>query len=123
MRDTRGFTLIEVIIAMVILMSVIAAMATATGRFVSSVAEDDVRAAAVQLADDRIETVEMDPDYGGLDSTYIETETNFPTLMGFTRQTQITRVTANGQNHRVVTVTVNGPGLPSPTRRTTTVAP
>lgn len=123
MRDSRGFTLIEVIIAMVILLTVIAAMTTATGSFVRSMSEDDLRGAAVQLADDRIQTVMMDPDYGGLDTMYVGTENAFPTLAGFTRQTQITRITANGQNHKVLTVTVNGPGLRSPVRRTSTVAP
>jgi prepilin-type N-terminal cleavage/methylation domain-containing protein len=123
MRDTRGFTLIEVIIAMVILLTVIAAMTTATGGFVRGVAEDDYRSAAVQLADDRIETVMMDPDYAALEATYEGTETNFPTLAGFSRETEITLVTSSGQNHKVVTVEVTGPGLPSPVRRTTVVAP
>jgi prepilin-type N-terminal cleavage/methylation domain-containing protein len=122
MRDTRGFTLIEVIIAMVILMSVIAAMATATGGFVRSVAEDDVRAAAVQLADDRIQAIEMDPNYAGF-GAYAVTENAFPTLPGFTRTTTVNRITANSQDHTVITVVVNGPGLLRPVERTTTVAP
>jgi prepilin-type N-terminal cleavage/methylation domain-containing protein len=122
MRDRRGFTLIEVIIAMVILLTVISAMATATGGFVRSVAEDDLRAAAVQLADDRIQAIEMDPDYNNF-GAYAVTENNFPTLAGFTRVTRITRITAGGQDHTVVSVVVNGPGLVRPVQRTTTVAP
>jgi prepilin-type N-terminal cleavage/methylation domain-containing protein len=123
MRDTRGFTLIEVIIAMVILLAVVAAMATATGGFVRSAAEDDLRAAATQLADDRIQTIMMDPDFPGLDSTYVRTESGFPTLTGYTRVTTLRRVTASSQNHKVFTVVVNGPGLRTPVTRTTTVAP
>jgi prepilin-type N-terminal cleavage/methylation domain-containing protein len=95
MRDRRGFTLIEVIIAMVILLTVISAMATATGGFVRSVAEDDLRAAAVQLADDRIQAIEMDPDYNNF-GAYAVTENNFPTLAGFIRVTRIIRITAGG---------------------------
>jgi prepilin-type N-terminal cleavage/methylation domain-containing protein len=122
MRDTRGFTLIEVIIAMVILMSVIAAMATATGGFVRSVAEDDRRAAAVQLADDRLQLIQIDPNYTGF-GAYAATENNFPSLPGFTRTTSVTRVTANNEDYTTITVVVNGPGLLRPVTRTTTVAP
>lgn len=122
MRDTRGFTLIEVIIAMVILLVVISAMATATGGFVRDVAQDDLRAAAIQLADDRIQTIQMDVNYDAL-GAYATTETAFATLTGFSRTTRVTPVTANGQRHSVVTVTVTGPGLQVPITRTTTVAP
>jgi prepilin-type N-terminal cleavage/methylation domain-containing protein len=122
MRDNRGFTLIEVIIAMVILLTVIAAMATATGGFVRSVSEDDYRAAATQLADDRIQAIEMDPNYNGLNA-YAVTENAFPTLAGYSRTTRVTVVNAGGQNHTIITVTVNGPGLVRPVTRTTTVAP
>jgi prepilin-type N-terminal cleavage/methylation domain-containing protein len=122
MRDHRGFTLIEVIIAMVILLTVIAAMATATGGFVRSVSEDDYRAAAVQLADDRIQAIEMDPNYNGL-GAYAVVENAFPTLVGYTRTTSVNRITANGQNHTIVSVVVNGPGLVRPVERTTTIAP
>ena len=122
MRDTRGFTLIEVIIAMVILLLVISAMATATGGFVRDVAQDDLRAAAIQLADDRIQTIQMDVNYDAL-GAYAVTENNFPTLAGYTRTTSLSAVTANGQRHTTVTVVVTGPGLQIPVQRTTTVAP
>jgi prepilin-type N-terminal cleavage/methylation domain-containing protein len=122
MRDTRGFTLIEVIIAMVILLSVIAAMATATGGFVRDVAQDDLRAAAIQLADDRIQTIQMEVNYDAL-GPYAGTENAFPTLPGYARTTTLAAVTANGQRHTIVTVVVTGPGLQVPVRRTTTVAP
>jgi prepilin-type N-terminal cleavage/methylation domain-containing protein len=122
MRDTRGFTLIEVIIAMVILLAVVSAMATATGGFVRSVAEDDLRAAATQLADDRIQSIEMDPNYAGL-AAYAVTENNFPTLAGYTRTTRVNVVNNNDQNHTIVSVVVNGPGLVRPVERTTTIAP
>jgi hypothetical protein len=64
----------------------------------------------------------MDPDYNNF-GAYAVTENNFPTLAGFTRVTRITRITAGGQDHTVVSVVVNGPGLVRPVQRTTTVAP
>lgn len=124
MRDARGFTLIEVVIAMVILLALVAGLASATGGFVRSVAEDDVRAAAVQLADDRIQTILMEPAYDGLDA-YAGTESSLPALPGYTRTTLVTRVGGPDQpvDYRTVTVTVAGPALPTPVERTGTVAP
>lgn len=117
----RGFTLIEIIAALVILMVVITGLATVTGRFVRTVSEADQNAAAVQLAQDRIQTVQMDPDYGGLDTMYVGTESSFPTLTGYTRETQIQRV-GGTNDYKIITVIVNGPGLRQPVERTTTVA-
>ena len=88
----RGFTLIEVIAALVLLMIVVTGLATVTGRFVRTVSQTELQVAAAQLAQDRIQIIQMDPNYGGLDTAYVGVESSFPTLTGFTRQTQITRV-------------------------------
>jgi len=124
MTDKRGFTLIEIMIALVILALVVLGMATSTGRFIRVVAESDWQVAAIQLADDRIQTVLMDPNYAGLDTTYTATESSFPTLTGFVRTTTISQVGGVGQttNHKRIVVTVTGPGLSSPVKRSATVA-
>src|SRR5262245_48496162 len=122
MRNQRGFTLIEVLVALVILTVVIMGVASATGQFVHVVATSDRQTAAIQLVEDRIELIQMDPNYAGLDTTYVATEGGFPTLPGFKRVTQITRVTGSGQDHKKVTVTVTGPGLTAPIKRTVTKA-
>lgn len=122
MRDQRGFTLIEVLVALVILTVAIMGIASATGQFMHVVATSDRQTAAIQLAEDRIELIQMDPNYGGLDTTYSATESSFPTLPGFTRATTIVRITGSGQDHKKITVTVNGPGLRAPVNRTVTRA-
>ena len=98
MTDRRGFTLIEVMIALVILVLVVLGMATSTGRFMRVVAESDMQVAAIQLADDRIQTVLMDPNYGGIDTTYVGSESSFPTLTGFVRTTVVTLVGGVGHH-------------------------
>jgi len=120
----RGFTLIEIMIALVILALVVLGMATSTGRFMRVVAESDLQVAAIQLADDRIQTVLMDPNFAGLDTAYAGTESNFATLPGFSRSTVITLVGGSGQSthHKRIVVTVTGPGLPQPVKRSATVA-
>ncbi len=124
MTDRRGFTLIEVMIALVILVLVVLGMATSTGRFMRVVAESDMQVAAIQLADDRIQTVLMDPNYGGIDTTYAGSESSFPTLTGFVRTTVVMQVGGVGQttNHKRIVVTVTGPGLSNPVKRSATVA-
>jgi Tfp pilus assembly protein PilV len=116
--------MIEIMIALVILMIVVLGMATSTGRFIRQVADSDLQVAAIQLADDRVQTVLMDPDYNGLDTLYAGTETGFATLNGFSRETVIQLVGGLGQstNHKRIVVTVTGPGLANPVKRSATVA-
>lgn len=120
----RGFTMVEIMIALVILGAVVLGMATSTGRFMRQVSESDLENAALQLAEDRIQLVVLDPNYDGLETAYAGTETDFPTLEGFTRETMVTHVGGRGRavNHKRIMVTVNGPGLDRPLQRSATVA-
>ena len=124
MGRRRGFTMIEIMIALVILMIVVLGMATSTGRFIRQVSDSDLQVAAIHLADDRVQTVLMDPDYNGLDTLYAGTETGFATLNGFSRETVIQLIGGMGQptNHKRIVVTVTGPGLANPVKRSATVA-
>lgn len=124
MRSSGGFTLIEIMIALVILTVVVLGLATATAQVVHVVTLSDRNAAAIQLADSRIEEVQMSPDYNGLESLFAGTESSFPDLPGYVRETKIQRVGGVGQNHdyKKITVTVTGPGVSDPVARTVTVA-
>jgi prepilin-type N-terminal cleavage/methylation domain-containing protein len=123
MQNERGFTLIEVMMALVIMTAVLLAMGGVTASFVHQVAVADRNTAALQLADARIEAIQTDPYYAGLDTAYAGTESDFPTLPGYTRTTTILAVGGAGQavNYKKVTVTVAGPGLAQPVARTITV--
>ncbi len=124
MRTKNGFTLIEVMIAMVIMSSVLLAMVAATSSLIHVVTVADRNSSALQLVDSRIERIQMDPGYASLDTAYVGTETNFPTLDGFIRTTTIVRFGGSGQavDYKKVTVTVTGPGVPAPVSRTITLA-
>ena len=122
MADRRGFTLIEVLLALSILAVVMVGFVSTTGRAVHVAATSDREQAAIQLATDRAEQVRSDPNYAKLDSLYQATESSFPTLPGFTRTTQIVRTTAGANDYKRITVTVTGPGLSAPVTRTVTVA-
>jgi prepilin-type N-terminal cleavage/methylation domain-containing protein len=124
MRGKSGFTLVEVMIALVILMVVVVGFMSASGKLMHTVAVNDRQEAAIRLAYDRLERVRLDPRYTKLESLYVATETSFPTLPGYTRITQMTLVggPTAPTDHKKVTVTVTGPGLLAPVKRTTTVA-
>lgn len=124
MSSRRGFTLIEVILALTILLVVLMLLATSTGRTVHTAATASAQASAQELAMDRIESIRADPRYDALDTLYTGTETSFPTLPGYTRTTRIVHVGGLGQanDYKAITVSVTGPGLTAPVARSTTVA-
>ncbi len=124
MRRSRGFTLIEIMISLVILTVVVLGLATATAQVVHVVTLSDRNAAAIQLADSRIEEVQMSPDYNAIDSLFAGTESGFAGLAGYSRETKILRVGGLGQaqDFKKITVTVTGPGVSDPVSRTITVA-
>lgn len=122
MNPRSGFTLIEVILALTILLVVMMMLANTTGRTVHTAATGANQEAAIQLAMDRVEKVRSDPNYNGLDTAYAKTETGFPTLAGFVRVTKIVRTTGGNNDFKRITVTVTGPGLATPVVRTVTVA-
>jgi len=119
----KGFTLIEVMMAVVILTGVILGMAHVTGKMLHTIATSDRSAAAMELVSDRLEQVSLDPNYEDLEDEYAGTETGFPSLPGYTRVTKIVRTgtSTKGPDYKRITVTVNGPGLLAPISRTVTV--
>lgn len=120
--NRRGFTLIEIMIALVILSIAILGMATATGQFMHVVTVGQARAAATQLAEQRIEVVQMDPNYNLIDSTYAGTETSFPGLSGYTRITTVQAIN-DTLVYKVVTVRVITPTADTIKRTVIVAAP
>jgi prepilin-type N-terminal cleavage/methylation domain-containing protein len=122
--DRRGFTLIEIMIALVILAVVILGLTTATSSFIHTVAVGQGRATAIQLAEQRIDQIQMNPNYASLDTAFGKTETTFPGLTGYTRVTTVVRVGGSGDtvDYKKFTVRVTAPGVPDTIKRTVLVA-
>jgi prepilin-type N-terminal cleavage/methylation domain-containing protein len=123
MRSRSGFTLIEVMMALVILAVVILGLMTATASFVHVVTLGQKRAQAIQLAEGRIDRIQMDPNYAGLEATYATTEASIANMTGYTRVTDVTRVGGGNQadDYKVITVTVIHEVLFDTISRTVTV--
>jgi len=121
-RPREGFTLIEIVMAMSILLIVMLTLVTLTGRTVHLATLTEREQAAIQLVTDRTDEVRTNPAYASLDSLYEGTESGFATLAGFQRMTNIVRTNSGGHDYKKVTVTVTGPGLSAPVSRTIAVA-
>ena len=117
--DQRGgFTLIEVLVSMVLLgFALMGAQALLTDRLLGSVGKLDLQATAHQLASDRVQTIQADPDYWNLRARYAGTESAITGFAGFRR---ITDCAADSGFTRV-TVRVVTPSMTDTVARTVVV--
>lgn len=126
-RGNAGFTLVELVVALVILAVALLGLSASTTGLVRSVSEEEIKATLLQAVEDRISEVRMDPRYGGLETLYEIEESDVLGLDGYTRSTLVERVQApvvggGTRDYTVVVVTVQGPGLAEPLSRRTVVA-
>lgn len=119
----RGFTLIEVMVALVILAVVLLGLGAATGTLVSRVSNSGRKEVALELAQDRLTRIQIDPVYDSLEARYASTGDTVPGHPGYTMSTDIVHWGGSGQaeDYKVVTVQVDAPGLAGPVARTGTV--
>ena len=124
----RGMTLIEVMIAIVILSGAMLGLAKFGGKFEHTTATASDMSLASDLAVARIEQIKAFRVYTSLVATYNSTSETFPTdpvYKGFTRTTRVTRCagcpTATN-DYITVTSTVSGRSLVAPIAKTTIIA-
>jgi prepilin-type N-terminal cleavage/methylation domain-containing protein len=122
--DSRGFTLIEIMMALVILTFAILGLATSTSGFMHVVTVGQERSTAIQLAQQRLERIQMDPNYAALDTAYAGTELSASGLTGYTRITEIvhTGSATDTVDYKTITVSVVDPSAADTIRRTIIVA-
>ena len=122
MRTTamrRGFSLAEILVALVILSVIVMGLASTTTTFLHETTLDNVRVRASTSADTRIAEVEGWPDYSGL-ASFAETRANYPDV-GWKRVTTVVRDTRRRPDVIVrlsrPVPTATSPGSRSPSRR------
>ncbi len=121
-RGRRGMTLMEVLIALVILATVLIALCEYLGRFARQVNVTAVSATASDLVTSRLEFMKSVTSYARVDG-YAVTETSIPDFPAYTRITSVTRVSSAQEDYKLVTVRVTHPILGADTVRKTTVVP
>ncbi|RMH14603.1 MAG: prepilin-type N-terminal cleavage/methylation domain-containing protein [Gemmatimonadetes bacterium] len=126
--NRQGFTLVEMVIAILILTVTVLGIGASAGRVLQAASSTEVKAEALQAVEDQIGQIVMDPRYAALDTLYAGTDTNLPGLpAGYQRVTKIKHTQAPGESGRLIdykeiTVTVSGAGLPAPITRTIVIA-
>lgn len=121
----KGMTLIEVMIAIIILATAALSLAGFMAKFARAVAVSDVKNTAIELASEQLENAKNAPQYSSLDSAMSGIVAMNTPYSGFTRQTMVSH-TGGGPSdlydYKTVTVIVTNPRLPAPVKRTTIIA-
>ncbi len=122
----RGFSLVEVIVALTLLSGVLLGFAYFAEQATHANQDISARALASDLVVARIEQIKASRPYTAIVTTYnaqTEAWTGTSPNAGFTRQTFVSRTGPTAQNDFVtVTVVVSGRGLSPAVRRTTSIA-
>jgi prepilin-type N-terminal cleavage/methylation domain-containing protein len=117
-----GFTLVEVMISIFILGSIVLAMAASASKYLSVSTKNRMRVQANAAAEAQIALVRVSPNYDSLTIKFDSTKSNTP-MTGYTRTTSVVRTGAGTTSDLTkVTVTVTGPLLATPVKRSITIA-
>ncbi len=118
----RGMTLIEVMVALLILTGALLGMGKFITSFSHTTSDGALSSVASDLVLDRLETIKGATSYSTLETTYQVTESAIPGFPGYTRVTKILRTLDPIEDYKAVTVTVTNPGLSTPVKKSTIIA-
>lgn len=127
MSARKGFTLVEVVMALMLLSVSMLGMQMIGITMLRRTTTSQVRLSATQLAEDRIDMIKLEPVYANIDG-YATTESTVAGFPGFARVTAVNArrdsSAAGITDYKRVTVTVTAPGLnPAVSRNITVAAP
>lgn len=116
----RGFTLVEVVLALTLLSGVVLMLSMGTTKFQRSVGDSNIRSRAQARADLQLAMARSWPTWSTLESL-TGSGYNGP-LDGLTTTTAVSADTTGGRRIKRVTVTVSSSSMPLPVKRTIAVA-
>jgi prepilin-type N-terminal cleavage/methylation domain-containing protein len=120
--DREGFTLVEVMIAVIILGGIVLAMGASASKYLSVATRNRQRVQASAAAEAQIALVRVSPVYDSITVRFDSTKSNSP-APGYTRVTSVVRTGAGTTSDLTkVTVTITGPLLATPVKRSITIA-
>lgn len=123
--DRGGFTLVEVIVALLLLSVAVLGMGASSGALVRRALEAELESLARQAVDDRLALVALEPVYSEIDD-YAGTESAISGLDGASRVTAVEHIRRDGTggrmvDYRQIRVTVSGGPVRRPVSGSVTV--
>jgi prepilin-type N-terminal cleavage/methylation domain-containing protein len=110
MKNRRGFSLIEVLVALVILSVVLLGLGRFVASFLHTVGTTTTKTAATEAASSYMATIQSDPSYP-LQASYAGTVTGFPNYPNLKRVTTLNRINTLNRDYTIITVKVTEPTL------------
>jgi Tfp pilus assembly protein PilV len=120
-RARVGMTLVEVMIAFVILTGALLGMGRFISGFSHSSADGALSSTASDLVLDRIEMIKASAPYSNL-SSFAVTESAMPGFTNFTRITQVLRTNTAQSDYTAITVTVSHPSMKASVKKSTIIS-
>ena len=119
-------TLIEIIVAMMILTGVVMMLGGFTAKFSHANSQAHLVIAANELASQRLDTIRQQATYGSIDLLKTSSpDTIKYDFMKFARQTTVLRIgggVTDSVDYKLVTVTVTAPGMRKTVTKSTAIA-
>ena len=125
-RYRSGMTLIEVVVALILLGGVLLSLGKFSGALAHTSGTARMLATATQLVSDRIGVVKGAPRYSAIESLYVTTENQVTGFKDFSRKTMVKRIggkATDSVDYKIITVEVSNPALVKPVRKSTVIAP
>jgi type II secretory pathway pseudopilin PulG len=120
-----GMTLVEVIVAMMLLVGVILVLGGFSAKFAQATGQAHLAVTANELASTRLDAARQQPTYAAID-TLIRTDSGVKSdFSTYTVRTQIVRIggaVTDSVDYKLVTVTVTHPAMRKAITKTTAVA-
>ncbi|MEO8199751.1 MAG: type II secretion system protein [Gemmatimonadota bacterium] len=123
--NKRGFTLVEILIAIVILTIVSVSLGKFVATFLHTVGTSTAKTVATEVAQEELELIRADPAYTNLVTAYNGlSTTGFPGYAAMNRSVRVVRTTGTTprRDYTKVTVTVTEPTMGLPVAVTIVVA-
>ncbi|MDQ2667412.1 MAG: hypothetical protein M3Z05_15545 [Gemmatimonadota bacterium] len=123
-RVRNGMSLVEVIVAMMLLVGVVLVLGAFSARFARAAGQAHLVVLANELAASRLDAVRQQPSYTALDSL-AKTDSVSADFSRYTVKTQLLRIggaVTDSVDYKVVTVTVTHPAMKKIVTKTTAVA-
>ncbi|MEQ1691598.1 MAG: prepilin-type N-terminal cleavage/methylation domain-containing protein [Gemmatimonas sp.] len=116
----RGFTLVEVVLALTLLSGVVLMLSMGTTKFQRSVGDSNIRSRAQARADLQLAMARSWPTWSTLEE--LTRERYNEALDGLATTTIVSADTTGGRRIKRITVTVSSSSMPLPVKRTIAVA-